>query len=284
MTHQCIAGRLLIFFAASFIAAASAHGQWTITYTYDMQQAETALGAERVGPMAKALDRVKTRLESVLTQSIGDVQVTASFEDPGPGALAGALSSYFRAASPALARDRLVAAAEGASEPQAEVNIYPNAVQYTSGAVPSLIAPLDSRMLATSTPAFEWEPVPGEWSSTLFIYSGADTLTDDPFRVYDELLEAEFTLPISDALPPGLYSWKIVSESQPGYDESEVRTFTVQGSCVADFDGNGQVQVPDIFAFLSAWFASDPAADVDGNGLIQVPDVFTFLSLWFAGC
>ena len=55
-------------------------------------------------------------------------------------------------------------------------------------------------------------------------------------------------------------------------------------TCAADFDGNGLVQVPDIFAFLSAWFAQGPGADFDGNGQVQVPDIFAFLSAWFAGC
>ena len=54
--------------------------------------------------------------------------------------------------------------------------------------------------------------------------------------------------------------------------------------CIADFDGNGLVQVPDIFAYLSAWFAGDPAADVDGTNGIGVPDIFAFLRLWFADC
>jgi len=60
----------------------------------------------------------------------------------------------------------------------------------------------------------------------------------------------------------------------------------VQGGeeCLADFDGNGEVGVPDIFAFLSAWFASNPSADIDGTPGIGVPDIFAFLSLWFAGC
>jgi len=54
--------------------------------------------------------------------------------------------------------------------------------------------------------------------------------------------------------------------------------------CAADIDGNGAVEVPDIFAFLSAWFAGNAAADFDGNGMVQVPDIFAFLSAWFAGC
>ena len=54
--------------------------------------------------------------------------------------------------------------------------------------------------------------------------------------------------------------------------------------CAADFDGDGTIAVPDIFAFLSAWFAQDPAAEFDGTPGITVPDIFAFLSAWFAGC
>ena len=54
--------------------------------------------------------------------------------------------------------------------------------------------------------------------------------------------------------------------------------------CAADFNADGEVTVPDIFAFLSAWFATGDAADFDGNNAIEVPDIFAFLSAWFAGC
>jgi len=54
--------------------------------------------------------------------------------------------------------------------------------------------------------------------------------------------------------------------------------------CAADFDRSGGAPgVPDIFAFLSAWFAGDARADIDGGG-IGVPDIFAFLALWFAPC
>lgn len=64
----------------------------------------------------------------------------------------------------------------------------------------------------------------------------------------------------------------------------ELRVLADENSCPADFDGDGTLGVPDIFAFLSAWFAQDPAADFDNNGIIAVPDIFAFLSAWFAGC
>ena len=54
--------------------------------------------------------------------------------------------------------------------------------------------------------------------------------------------------------------------------------------CDADFDRNSQVEVPDIFAFLSAWFAHEPAANFDHVNGIEVPDIFAFLAAWFRGC
>jgi hypothetical protein len=54
--------------------------------------------------------------------------------------------------------------------------------------------------------------------------------------------------------------------------------------CFADFNQDGTVAVPDIFAFLSAWFAGSAQADIDRSGSITVPDIFAFLSAWFAGC
>ncbi len=77
-----------------------------------------------------------------------------------------------------------------------------------------------------------------------------------------------------------------------GYTLDEIRIGTTFESvtptgappCVADFDHSGLPEVPDIFAFLSAWFAGDPRADIDGIPGIGVPDIFAFLSLWFAGC
>ncbi|HMN41529.1 MAG TPA: GC-type dockerin domain-anchored protein [Phycisphaerales bacterium] len=53
--------------------------------------------------------------------------------------------------------------------------------------------------------------------------------------------------------------------------------------CVADFNHSGTLEVQDIFDFLNAWFAGNPAADVNGGGL-AVSDIFAFLNLWFAGC
>jgi hypothetical protein len=71
-----------------------------------------------------------------------------------------------------------------------------------------------------------------------------------------------------------------------GYEAYQVQTFTSGdvGNCVADFDSNGSVEVSDIFAFISMWFAGSLNADINENGTLAVDDIFAFLSLWFEGC
>lgn len=59
------------------------------------------------------------------------------------------------------------------------------------------------------------------------------------------------------------------------------RTITIP-VCVADFNQDGVVNVSDIFAFLTAWFAG--GGDTDLSGTSAVPDIFAFLARWFAGC
>jgi hypothetical protein len=59
---------------------------------------------------------------------------------------------------------------------------------------------------------------------------------------------------------------------------------TVTRYCLADFNLNGQRTPQDIFDFLTAYFAANPATDFDGNGLRQPADIFAFLTAYFAGC
>lgn len=51
--------------------------------------------------------------------------------------------------------------------------------------------------------------------------------------------------------------------------------------CDADWCHDGDVGVPDIFCFLSAWFALDDAA-VNYGGSPGVPAIFAYLAEWFA--
>lgn len=61
------------------------------------------------------------------------------------------------------------------------------------------------------------------------------------------------------------------------------RAFVLRAPCPADFDGDGSLDVSDIFAFLNAWFEGQGAAQQFG-GAEGVPAIFAFLTAWFAGC
>lgn len=46
---------------------------------------------------------------------------------------------------------------------------------------------------------------------------------------------------------------------------------------VADFNMDGRVTVQDLFAFLAAFFARDPAADLDHDGTVSMLDLYIFI-------
>jgi hypothetical protein len=54
--------------------------------------------------------------------------------------------------------------------------------------------------------------------------------------------------------------------------------------CPADFDHSGTVDVTDIFGFLNAWFAGNPATDFDHSGSLGPADILAFLNAWLGGC
>lgn len=61
----------------------------------------------------------------------------------------------------------------------------------------------------------------------------------------------------------------------------DVVAFPIPENCDADWDEDGDVGVPDIFAFLSDWFAQVTEARCYG-GTCDVPAIFAFLTVWFA--
>ncbi len=55
-------------------------------------------------------------------------------------------------------------------------------------------------------------------------------------------------------------------------------------SCPGDFDGDGDTDSSDFFAFLDAFVAGDSAADIDGDGTIDADDFFAYLDLFVQDC
>lgn len=78
----------------------------------------------------------------------------------------------------------------------------------------------------------------------------------------------------------------VSDEFEPSHQTARV---SISG-CAGDFDGNGQLEVPDIFAFLTSWFATSGqcvwglAADINGDGCVTSGDMFEFLQDWFVTC
>ncbi|MCC6322833.1 MAG: hypothetical protein IT438_15525 [Phycisphaerales bacterium] len=55
-------------------------------------------------------------------------------------------------------------------------------------------------------------------------------------------------------------------------------------ACPADVNCSHDLTVQDIFDFLAAYFAGEPAGDFNGVGGWSVQDIFDFLAAYFAGC
>jgi hypothetical protein len=50
--------------------------------------------------------------------------------------------------------------------------------------------------------------------------------------------------------------------------------------CPADFNGDGQVDITDLLAFLDGWGTAD--ADIDGDGDGDIEDLLVLISAWGA--
>ncbi|QKK07801.1 MAG: choice-of-anchor B family protein [Planctomycetota bacterium] len=66
-------------------------------------------------------------------------------------------------------------------------------------------------------------------------------------------------------------------------DELSIYDYVCDG-CIADFNGDGNVNTQDVLSFLNAWNAGDGSADINGDGNVNTQDVLAFLNLWNAGC
>jgi len=58
----------------------------------------------------------------------------------------------------------------------------------------------------------------------------------------------------------------------------------VPPACRADFNGDGQPMVQDVFDFLIACFAGLPSANVNGDAGVSIQDIFDYLDSFFGGC
>ncbi|HVU64052.1 MAG TPA: GC-type dockerin domain-anchored protein [Phycisphaerales bacterium] len=102
---------------------------------------------------------------------------------------------------------------------------------------------------------------------------------------------------VQDVVDPSLSKLKITGISaindhgtyavwgtRAGTTSTQAAFLVTPEHCTADFDGSGAAEVADIFAFLNAWFAGNPAADADESGSLGTADIFAFLNAWMTGC
>ena len=69
-------------------------------------------------------------------------------------------------------------------------------------------------------------------------------------------------------------------------DETEavLRVTLGDEGCLADFNGDGVLNVLDFVAFQTAFVAHVPKADCDGNGQFQILDFVCYQIAFFTGC
>jgi len=112
---------------------------------------------------------------------------------------------------------------------------------------------------------------------------------------------ATFPVTLASNIPhTGTYNWtvpdrfsrnvrvKVVARDlagNSGFDASPA-SFTINGTCQGDWNGDGLVTTSDVSGFLTQWFSDlsggTTLADFDGNGATNTSDVTGFLSAWFA--
>jgi len=97
-------------------------------------------------------------------------------------------------------------------------------------------------------------------------------------------------LTIPASLPPGGYWIGYIASDTAGLDPNTSNNsiagllpITVS-DCVADFNGDGTLDVFDVFDFLDAFNLHRPTADLNNDGVYDIFDVFIFLDLFNAGC
>ncbi len=79
----------------------------------------------------------------------------------------------------------------------------------------------------------------------------------------------------TDASPEGIV--------EAGLDAVLIQTVFCN-TCVADFDGDGDIDADDFFAYLDAFAAGDDSADLEGDGDLDADDFFLYLDAFAAGC
>ncbi|MEM0984117.1 MAG: GC-type dockerin domain-anchored protein [Planctomycetota bacterium] len=123
---------------------------------------------------------------------------------------------------------------------------------------------------------------------TMLPVNGAGTASFAEPGVYALTLELTSTDPGVMPSEPIilLFAFGVPETSQEFLDAQAeaIRLTGGSGGDPVDFDGNGVVNISDLFAFIGAFTQTPPAptTDFDGNGVINISDLFAFITAFTA--
>ena len=118
--------------------------------------------------------------------------------------------------------------------------------------------------------AYVYQRQGGEWAQQARLIAG-DTAGGDQ-------------LGVSTAVDAGTLALGAWLKSAADTSAGAAYLFDAGCRCPADIDGDGDADVADFFAFVTAFATGDPAADLDGDGSIDVGDFFAFVAAFAVGC
>ena len=124
----------------------------------------------------------------------------------------------------------------------------------------NLSAPTSGRYVTTQSPKLEWTAADRAASYTVQVSASANM--SSPVLTQSNVIGLSLDVP-AGVLSAGVYYWTVSAHNTGGATGASngPLDFGVVGggsACPADFDHSGTVGVPDIFAFLGAWFAGCP--------------------------
>ncbi|MEN1705972.1 MAG: GC-type dockerin domain-anchored protein [Planctomycetota bacterium] len=152
-------------------------------------------------------------------------------------------------------------------------------------------------MMESNPPAFInnwdlWGQFPSPWSQSI--------IPDDPTTPEVEMfgapiiqglnLFADLTTGAGEpvALANLLFADDLLTDQEiadlGGPDAAGILEFGTPPGNPLDFDGNGVVNISDLFAFITAFTMTppDPSTDFDGNGIVNISDLFAYINAFTA--
>ncbi|MEL7483757.1 MAG: GC-type dockerin domain-anchored protein [Planctomycetota bacterium] len=145
--------------------------------------------------------------------------------------------------------------------------------------VNEILLRLDTRLtnLAAATPGYTYQGYYG-WAQVNFGFPDLGLPPGDPSLPNADLTSPPFTFVDEIHYTPAVY----VPFAQTLYDNFYASR--LDAPCVADVNGDGELNPADFNAWVIAFNTGDPAADQNGDGLVSPADFNAWVANFNAGC